>query len=170
VRTDAEQAAWLADKIVALGDYAKEAAEMLRRWPGATCHHEPWQGRCIHCDAPFKDGYAYKPKEKQSASQPSDDELDSLAKKHTTVLHQTTHGWGTVTVAKLDHLAYARAVLASRGNGRPAGVTRLDGSRPTDADLRDVWQSVADALPAAPNEEQLIAFARAVLSMKVVVL
>jgi hypothetical protein len=65
VRTDAEQAAWLADKIVALGDYAKEAAEMLRRWPGATCHHEPWQGRCIHCDAPFKDGYAYKPKEKE---------------------------------------------------------------------------------------------------------
>jgi hypothetical protein len=32
-KTDAEQAAWLADKIVALGDYAKEAAEMLRRWP-----------------------------------------------------------------------------------------------------------------------------------------
>lgn len=33
---DAERAAWLADKIVALGDYAKEAAEMLRRWPSAS--------------------------------------------------------------------------------------------------------------------------------------
>lgn len=32
-KTDEEHAAWLADKIVALGDYAKEAAEMLRRWP-----------------------------------------------------------------------------------------------------------------------------------------
>lgn len=31
--TDAERAAWLADKIVAGGDYAKEAAKMLRRWP-----------------------------------------------------------------------------------------------------------------------------------------
>lgn len=31
--TDVERAAWLADKIGALGDYAKEAAEMLRRWP-----------------------------------------------------------------------------------------------------------------------------------------
>ncbi len=30
---DAEHATWLADKIVALGDYAKEAAAMLRRWP-----------------------------------------------------------------------------------------------------------------------------------------
>ena len=34
--TDAERAAWLADKIVALGDYAKEAAEMLRRWPSGV--------------------------------------------------------------------------------------------------------------------------------------
>ncbi len=33
--TDAERAAWLADKIVAGGDYAKEAAQMLRRWPTA---------------------------------------------------------------------------------------------------------------------------------------
>lgn len=33
VKDDREHAAWLADKIVALGDYAKEAAEMLRRWP-----------------------------------------------------------------------------------------------------------------------------------------
>jgi hypothetical protein len=31
--TDAERAAWLADKIIACGDYAKEAAAMLRRWP-----------------------------------------------------------------------------------------------------------------------------------------
>ncbi len=31
--TDAEHAAWLADKIVSGGDYAKEAADMLRRWP-----------------------------------------------------------------------------------------------------------------------------------------
>jgi hypothetical protein len=31
--TDAERAAWLADKIGALGDYGKEAAAMLRRWP-----------------------------------------------------------------------------------------------------------------------------------------
>ena len=31
--TDAERAAWLADKIVAQGDYAKEAAAMLQRWP-----------------------------------------------------------------------------------------------------------------------------------------
>lgn len=30
---DKEKAAWLADKIVALGDYAKEAAMFLRRWP-----------------------------------------------------------------------------------------------------------------------------------------
>jgi hypothetical protein len=34
--TDAERAAWLADKIVAQGDYAKEAAEMLRRWPAGV--------------------------------------------------------------------------------------------------------------------------------------
>jgi hypothetical protein len=34
--TDAERAAWLADKIVAQGDYAKEAAWMLRRWPSAA--------------------------------------------------------------------------------------------------------------------------------------
>jgi hypothetical protein len=33
--TDAERAAWLADKIGALGDYAKEAAAMLYRWPVA---------------------------------------------------------------------------------------------------------------------------------------
>jgi hypothetical protein len=33
--TDAERAEWLADKIVALGDYAKEAAAMLRRWPAS---------------------------------------------------------------------------------------------------------------------------------------
>jgi len=31
--TDVERAEWIADKIVALGDYAKEAAAMLRRWP-----------------------------------------------------------------------------------------------------------------------------------------
>jgi hypothetical protein len=36
LKPDAERAAWLADKIVALGDYAKEAAEMLRRWPSAS--------------------------------------------------------------------------------------------------------------------------------------
>lgn len=34
--TDAERAAWLADKIGALGDYAKEAAAMLRRWPAGV--------------------------------------------------------------------------------------------------------------------------------------
>lgn len=34
-KTDAERAEWLADKIVAGGDYAKEAAQMLRRWPAA---------------------------------------------------------------------------------------------------------------------------------------
>lgn len=34
--TDAERAAWLADKIVAQGDYAKEAAQMLMRWPAAS--------------------------------------------------------------------------------------------------------------------------------------
>jgi hypothetical protein len=34
--SDAEHAAWLADKIVALGDYAKEAAAMLRRWPDSA--------------------------------------------------------------------------------------------------------------------------------------
>jgi hypothetical protein len=34
--TDAERAAWLADKIVAQGDYAKEAAEMLRSWPAGV--------------------------------------------------------------------------------------------------------------------------------------
>jgi hypothetical protein len=39
--SDAEQAAWLADKIVALGDYAKEAAEMLRRWPQSAPVHQP---------------------------------------------------------------------------------------------------------------------------------
>lgn len=31
--TDAQRAAWLADKIAALGDYAREAAAMLQRWP-----------------------------------------------------------------------------------------------------------------------------------------
>lgn len=36
-RTNREQAEWLADKIVALGDYAKEAAEMLRNWPVCQC-------------------------------------------------------------------------------------------------------------------------------------
>ena len=35
-----EHAEWLADKIVALGDYAKEAAEMLRHWPGAALEQE----------------------------------------------------------------------------------------------------------------------------------
>lgn len=34
--TDAERAAWLADKIVACGDYANEAAAMLRRWPAPS--------------------------------------------------------------------------------------------------------------------------------------
>jgi hypothetical protein len=34
--TDAERAAWLADKIGACGDYAKEAAAMLRRWPAGA--------------------------------------------------------------------------------------------------------------------------------------
>lgn len=40
--TDAERAAWLADKIVAQGDYAKEAAEMLRRWPSQARRHQFW--------------------------------------------------------------------------------------------------------------------------------
>lgn len=31
-----DHAAWLADKIVALGDYAKEAAAVLRKWPEAA--------------------------------------------------------------------------------------------------------------------------------------
>lgn len=31
--TDAERAAWLGDKIAALGDYAREASAMLQRWP-----------------------------------------------------------------------------------------------------------------------------------------
>jgi hypothetical protein len=39
--TDAEQAAWLADKIGALGDYAKEAATMLRRWPAVGAPGTP---------------------------------------------------------------------------------------------------------------------------------
>ncbi|WP_431276213.1 hypothetical protein ACQ858_08160 [Variovorax ureilyticus] len=39
-RTEAEQAAWLADKIVAFGDYAKEAAEMPRRWPSPANKNE----------------------------------------------------------------------------------------------------------------------------------
>lgn len=56
-RTDAEQAAWLADKIVALGDYAKEAAAMLRRWPAARAANPP-------------------------ASELSDDILDALEKAH----------------------------------------------------------------------------------------
>jgi hypothetical protein len=34
--TDAQRAAWLADKIGAMGDYAQEAAAMLRRWPGSA--------------------------------------------------------------------------------------------------------------------------------------
>lgn len=38
--TDAERAAWLADKIAAHGDYAKEAAAMLRRWPAAPVVQE----------------------------------------------------------------------------------------------------------------------------------
>jgi hypothetical protein len=41
--TEAERAAWLADKIAALGDYAKEAAAMLRRWPdGDECEELNW--------------------------------------------------------------------------------------------------------------------------------
>lgn len=44
--TDAERAAWLADKIGALGDYAKEAAAMLRRWPaGAEVWRDPDTGK-----------------------------------------------------------------------------------------------------------------------------
>ena len=39
--SDGERAAWLADKIVALGDYAKEAAEMLRRWPHLAYNPSP---------------------------------------------------------------------------------------------------------------------------------
>lgn len=31
--SDAERAAWLGDKIAALGDYAREASAMLQRWP-----------------------------------------------------------------------------------------------------------------------------------------
>jgi hypothetical protein len=39
--TDAERAAWLADKIVAGGDYAIEAAAMLRRWPSGVVLVDP---------------------------------------------------------------------------------------------------------------------------------
>jgi hypothetical protein len=57
--TDAERAAWLADKIAAGGDYAKEAAHMLRRWPapGAPAcpesgkHCKPTGGECQTCGA-----------------------------------------------------------------------------------------------------------------------
>lgn len=41
--TDAEHAAWLADKICNGGDYAKEAASMLYRWPEQT-----QQGEAAH--------------------------------------------------------------------------------------------------------------------------
>lgn len=45
--TDAERAAWLADKIVAHGDYAKEAAAMLRRWPaGVPVSQAPSETEC----------------------------------------------------------------------------------------------------------------------------
>ncbi len=40
--TDAERAAWLADKIVAQGDYAKEAAQMLLRWPTPASSPSDW--------------------------------------------------------------------------------------------------------------------------------
>jgi hypothetical protein len=53
LKPDAERAAWLADKIVALGDYAKEAAEMLRRWPSASDPvGEPVAVVVVHKDAP----------------------------------------------------------------------------------------------------------------------
>lgn len=42
-----EHAAWLADKIVACGDYAKEAAEMLRRWPDAALAKPHPVGRAL---------------------------------------------------------------------------------------------------------------------------
>jgi hypothetical protein len=51
-RTEAEQAAWLADKIVALGDYAKEAAAMLRRWPDeAACARAAMEQAAVIADA-----------------------------------------------------------------------------------------------------------------------
>ena len=43
-KNEQEHAAWLADKIVAGGDYAKEAAQMLRRWPAQPPQDERWQG------------------------------------------------------------------------------------------------------------------------------
>lgn len=42
--TTKERAAWLADKIVALGDYAKEAAALLRDWPDQP----PYPGLWFH--------------------------------------------------------------------------------------------------------------------------
>lgn len=53
--TDAERAAWLADKIAALGDYAKEAAAMLRRWPAGVA-------ACRDCGAAVSDGKAMCPR------------------------------------------------------------------------------------------------------------
>lgn len=63
---------------------------------------------------------------------------------------------GRTVLALRDALAAATQVEARLPRGR----------RPTDADLRDVWQSVVDALPAATDEDQRIAFARAVLSIR----
>jgi hypothetical protein len=56
--------------------------------------------------------------------QPSDEKLDELASKHTKMRDQTTHGWGAVRVAKLDHRAFARDVLAAA-----SGVALPEGSQ-----------------------------------------
>lgn len=55
--TDAERAAWLADKIGALGDYAKEAAAMLRRWPSAApaATEPPSVYDCIQTERDYQD-------------------------------------------------------------------------------------------------------------------
>jgi hypothetical protein len=40
----------------------------------------------------------------------------------------------------------------------------------SDKDIQDIWASVVEALPDATETERLIAFARAILSAKVVYL
>jgi hypothetical protein len=55
LQNDGDRASWLADKIVALGDYAKEAAGLLRRWP--TQASRPVTAP--KADLPFDPGYVH---------------------------------------------------------------------------------------------------------------
>ncbi|WP_293862383.1 hypothetical protein [uncultured Alsobacter sp.] len=62
-----------AHQFVATADAVLRAALAVRESPNIRCNHEPYLGRCAHCDAPFKDGRAMSLK----PAIPSPPDLDS---------------------------------------------------------------------------------------------